>query len=92
MDTGPIYCRITVRGRIAPYLSPWLGELQPAHRVTGEGVQVTELTGTVVDESALQGLLHRIWNLNLAVLSVSTSTRSCAEDNPPEDGDEHAPE
>jgi hypothetical protein len=34
---------------------------------------VTDLIGTLPDQSALQGVLNRIWNLNLTVLSVSTS-------------------
>ena len=34
---------------------------------------VTDLNGTLPDQSALQGVLNRIWNLNLTVLSVSTS-------------------
>jgi hypothetical protein len=45
---------------------------------------VTDLTGTLPDQSALQGVLKRIWNLNLSVLSVTAL--------PPEaGGDEDAP-
>lgn len=69
----PIHCRITVRGRIAPYLAGWLGELQLSYRASEEGATVTDLEGIVADQSALQGMLNKIWNLNLTVLSVSTS-------------------
>jgi hypothetical protein len=68
-----IRCHITVRGRVASYWSRWLEGLQLSHRVSEDGDDVTDLTGTLADQSALQGILHRIWNLNLTVLSLSTS-------------------
>ena len=73
MDSRPIRCRITIRGRVSPHWSQWLGELQLLYRANDEGGTVTDLIGTVADQSALQGLLNRIWNLNLTVLSVETS-------------------
>ena len=75
MNNGPIECRITVRGRVAPHWSRWLGELQLSYRSNGDGETVTDLTGRLPDRSALHGVLNRIWNLNLTVLSVSTSPR-----------------
>jgi hypothetical protein len=73
MNRQPIQCRITVRGRVAPHWSPWLEGLQLSYRLSKNGGYVTDLTGTLSDQSALQGVLKRIWNLNLTVLSVSTS-------------------
>ncbi len=67
----PIQCCITVRGRVAPHWSQWLGELWLSYRVSEDGGNVTELSGTLPDQSALQGVLKRIWNLNLSVLSVT---------------------
>ena len=58
---------------MAPHWSHWLGELELSHRRSEHGEDVTDLRGTVPDQSALQGLLKRIWDLNLTVLSVSTS-------------------
>ena len=43
-----------------------------SYRSSGNGDDVTDLSGIMPDQSALQGLLKRIWNLNLTVLSVST--------------------
>ena len=74
MSTQPIQCRITVRGRLAPHWSKWLEELELSYRTTGKDGIVTDLMGTVADQSALQGVLNRIWNLNLTVLSVRTSS------------------
>ena len=73
MNRRPIRCRITVRGRLALHWSPWLGELQLSWGTDGKGGTVTDLIGTLPDQSALQGVLNRIWNLSLTVLSVRTS-------------------
>ncbi len=68
-----IRCRITVRGRVASHWSRWLEGLQLSYRVSDGGDDVTDLCGTVPDQSALHGVLNRIWNLNLTVLSLGTS-------------------
>ena len=47
MSSRPIQCRITVRGRVAPHWSPWLGELQLSYRTDGEDGTVTDLKGTL---------------------------------------------
>ena len=79
MSSRPIQCCVTVRGRVAPHWSPWLEELQLSYRLSEDGNDVTDLTGTLPDQSALQGVLNRIWNLNLTVLSVKTSAGWIAE-------------
>jgi hypothetical protein len=73
MSSQPIQCCITVRGQVAPHWSRWLEDLQLSYRVSEDGDDVTDLTGTLADQSALQGMLNRIWNLNLKVLSIRTS-------------------
>jgi hypothetical protein len=73
MSSGPIQCCITVRGRVAPHWFRWLGGLQHSYRPADDGEVVTDLSGKLADQSALQGVLKRIWDLNLTVLSVATS-------------------
>jgi hypothetical protein len=73
MMSRPIHCCITVRGRVAPHWSRWLESLQLSYRLSADGCDVTDLNGIVQDQSALQGVLKRIWSLNLTVLSVLTS-------------------
>ncbi len=73
MNSYPIRCRITVRGRLAPHWCDWLGELRPSYRSNGDGEDATDLTGTLPDQSAFQSVLRRIWVLNLTLLSVTTS-------------------
>lgn len=91
MSRRPIQYRITVRGRVAPHWSRWLGKLQLSYRTAGESGTVTDLNGTLTDQSALQGALNRIWNLNLTVLSVSTSADAHKEGEPAGPGGEPAP-
>ena len=73
MSSRAIQCRITVRGRVPSYWSDWLEGLQPSYRVSEDRDDVTDLTGILADQSALRGVLDRIWNLNLTVFSVSTA-------------------
>ncbi len=82
MSSQPIRCCITVRGRVASHWSRWLEELRLSYRVSENGDDVTDLDGTVPDQSALHGMLNRIWNLNLTVLAVKTSLEANGEESP----------
>ncbi len=73
MGSQRIDCCITVRGRVASHWSHWLGGLSLAYRFTENGDDVTDLCGTLPDQGALQGVLSRVWGLNLTLLSVRTS-------------------
>jgi len=73
MSGQTIQCCISIRGRLGPHWSRWLEELQLSYRLSQDGDVVTDLTGALADQCALRGVLDRIWNLNLTVLSVSTS-------------------
>ena len=84
MNDRAIQCCITVRGRVAAHWSYWLEQLKPSYRVSDDGDDVTDLTGTLADQCALHGALDRIWNLNLAVLSVSTSPTDMKRGGPGE--------
>ncbi len=82
MSSRPILYRITVRGRVAPHWSRWLEDLQLSYRADGEDGTVTDLMGMLPDQSALQGVLNRIWNLNLTVRSVWTSADASDQGEP----------
>jgi hypothetical protein len=69
--------QIKVQGRLAENWSAWFNGLSIAGETTGESAApVTTLTGVVADQAALRGLLKRIWDLNLTVISVNRLGRS----------------
>jgi osmotically-inducible protein OsmY len=63
---GPTTYQIQVQGRLDEDWSVWFSGMT----VTSEG-GVTTLTGPVADQAALRGILTRIWDLNLTLLSVT---------------------
>ena len=62
---GSIDYRIRLKGHLSRKWSDWFGQMV----ISTEGGD-TILTGSVVDQAALHGLLNRIRDLNLALLSV----------------------
>jgi len=59
---------IRITGRIDEDWADWFGDLEIAHTEEDE----TVLTGTVSDQSALYGLLARLRDLGLALISVES--------------------
>lgn len=56
---------IRVEGRMAETWSNWFEGMKMTYRGN-----VTILVGEVVDESAVRGILNKIWDLNLVLISV----------------------
>ena len=67
--SGPIY-QIRVQGCLDPRWSAWLDGLAIVHEEDG----TTLLYGPVADQAALYGVLIRIRDLGLALLSVQQVT------------------
>ncbi len=63
--------RITVQGRLDEGWSNWLSGMSVSLELGDGGVPVTVLTGPVVDQPALRGILNRLWDLNLTLISVN---------------------
>jgi len=63
---------IVVRGQLDEKWSEWLSGMT----ITSLG-DVTTLTGPVPDQAALRGLLSKIWDLNLTLISVTPITAGC---------------
>ncbi len=61
----PVY-EIRVRGRLGPRWADWFEGLTVTPEANGD----TLLTGPVVDQAALHGLLRRVRDLGLPLLSV----------------------
>ena len=61
----PVY-QIRVKGQLGPQWTDWFGGLTITPEANGD----TLLTGPVVDQAALHGLLRRVRDLGLPLLSV----------------------
>ncbi len=67
MKTGkPHIYTIRVEGHLAEHWSEWFAGLTLTHTDTGD----TLLTGPVVDQAALHGLLAKIRDLNLTLVAL----------------------
>jgi hypothetical protein len=68
--------QITVYGKVDQSWSEWFGGLQLTAAVDKDGSSITRLTGTLPDQGALRGVLTRLWDLNLTLLSVKCERHS----------------
>ena len=66
-DLDPIVYQIRVRGVLDPQWSDWFDEMTVTPQADGE----TLLAGPVRDQSALHGILIKIRDLGLPLLSLS---------------------
>lgn len=67
-DTGePLLCEIRVKGHLDAQWSDWFEGLAVTRRAGGD----TLLTGPLADQAALHGLLRRIRDLGLPLVSVN---------------------
>lgn len=66
MNSGPIY-EIRVRGHLNQEWANWLNNATIENRANGEAV----LTAQVEDQAALNGLLNRVFALNLHLIAVN---------------------
>ena len=62
--------RITVQGRLDESWSRWFSGLTIECTSAGDSV-ITTLAGPVVDQPALRGILNKLWDLNLILISVA---------------------
>jgi hypothetical protein len=67
LDSQGDWYAFRVEGHLAPCWSEWLGGLTIANLEDGDSL----LTGPVVDQAALHGLLAKIRDLNLPLISVN---------------------
>jgi hypothetical protein len=67
---SPHVFEITARGRLDARWSDWFDGFEIACSVAGDGPPITTLTGAVEDQAALRGILWRLWDLNLELISV----------------------
>jgi len=68
-DAQAIYV-IQVEGELDQSWEQWLGGMTVALEYRSGRPPITTLSGAVADQAALRGVLCRLWDLNLIVVSV----------------------
>lgn len=84
LDRQPLY-QIRILGKLDESWSEWFNSLSIWRQSGPEGSVITVVTGRVPDQAALRGILNRIWDLNLELISVvpivtvesSSQSRAC---------------
>jgi hypothetical protein len=71
---SPVY-QIRITGQLGPQWADWFDDLTITPEANGD----TLLTGPVVDQAALHGLLRRVRDLGLPLLSVTRLEPGCAD-------------
>ena len=64
--TDPLYCRIRVKGHLSQQWADWFSDFGIHNRADG----LAELSGCLPDQTALYGVLNRMRDLGLALVSV----------------------
>ncbi len=70
LDSSVTY-EIEVQGYLDERRSDWFDGIAIVPKAGAEGTSITRLTGTVVDQAALHGLLRKLYDLGLPLLSVN---------------------
>jgi len=71
LSSQPRHYLIRIEGRLSPGWSEWFTGMILTHTDTGD----TLLSGLVVDQAALHGLLAKIRDLNLTLLALEQVDR-----------------
>jgi hypothetical protein len=69
--SGSRFYEIRVRGHLCSHWSDWLEEMEINHLDSGEMI----LSGHIIDQAALMGILIKLNRLNLTLLSVNESRK-----------------
>ena len=62
--------QIKVQGHLGVHWSDYFDPMTMKVESCVDGDPITVLTGPVSDQAALRGILSRLWDMNLAVISV----------------------
>lgn len=62
--------QITVQGQLDASWAVWFSGFTITPPDGPDAQTLTTLTGAIADQSALRGVLNRVWDLNLSVVSV----------------------
>ena len=63
---------IRIRGALDDRWAEWFSGMQISTREITDGIRITTLDCPAVDQAQLRGVLNKIWDLNLSLLSVQS--------------------
>ena len=81
MPGQPKTYQIKAQGQLDESWSDWFGQMTVAVECDTDSLPITILTGQVIDQAALHGILCRINDLNLPLLSVEQIDTSDVEED-----------
>lgn len=64
--------QIKVKGRLDKRWSEWFSDM--TIEIESDNPPITTLTGMVVDQAALRGIISRLWDLDMTVVAVNSVT------------------
>jgi hypothetical protein len=67
----PTTYEIRVRGQIGKRWQHWFDGMATVLDSGRDGSPITTLTGMVIDQAELRGILNKLWDLNLTLVSVT---------------------
>ena len=70
-EDKPVCYQIKLKGIICEDWSGWFNGMKITTQKESEENQITTLRGVVFDQAALRGILCKIWDLNMTIISVS---------------------
>ena len=79
--------QIRIMGHLGRPWTEWFGGLTITHEANGD----TLLTGLVVDQAALHGLLKKVRDLGMPLISVNRAGTGSDNPDPPEAGGKARP-
>lgn len=82
MDCPATY-RIVVQGYLDERWSDWFDDMVIVPQVEVEEASITSLTGTVVDQAALHGMLRKLYDLGMPLLTFNRIESDHLDGNQP---------
>jgi hypothetical protein len=67
----PATYQIKVQGRLDEKWSDWFNGMTLTFESASNSSPITTLTGALADQAKLRGMLSKIWDLNITVISVT---------------------
>ena len=68
-DESAVY-QIKVRGALDRKWSDWFNGMAITFEHASDGPPITTLSGAIADQAKLRGILTKVWDLNLTLISV----------------------